>query len=195
MEYLDLCDENGLPTGEVINRSRAHREGLRHRTAHVWIVRRCGNGYRILLQKRSAGKDSFPGLYDTSSAGHIPAGAEPLPSALRELSEELGIAARPEDLHFAGIFRNRYEAEFRGEIFRDNEVTWVYVFFRPVDSDSLKLQEEEVEAVDWFDLQEVREEITRSCARFCVAAVGLDVLIDYLKRNPFLLPDQTDKAP
>ena len=36
-------------------------------------------------------KESFPGMYDTSSAGHIPAGEEPLPSALRELSEELGM--------------------------------------------------------------------------------------------------------
>ncbi len=183
MEYLDLCDENGFPVGEVIDRRRVHREGLRHRTAHVWIVRRCEDRYQILLQKRSAGKDSFPGLYDTSSAGHIPAGDAPLPSALRELSEELGITAGPEDLRFAGIFRNQYEAVFRGELFRDNEVTWVYVFSRPVDAGSLKLQKEEVEAVGWFDLQEVREEINRSRARFCVASVGLDVLIDYLKRN------------
>ena len=39
-------------------------------------------------------KESFPGLYDTSSAGHIRAGDEPLPSALRELREELHIAAK-----------------------------------------------------------------------------------------------------
>ena len=37
-------------------------------------------------------------MYDTSSGGHIPTGAEPLASALRELEEELGIRARPEQL-------------------------------------------------------------------------------------------------
>ena len=43
-------------------------------------------------------KDSFPGCYDISSAGHISAGDEPLETALRELEEELGIKAEPEQL-------------------------------------------------------------------------------------------------
>ena len=85
MEYFDICDESGSPTGEIIDRETAHRDGILHRTAHVWIVRKKTQGYDILLQKRSMEKDSFPGLYDTSSAGHIPTGSEPLPSAIREL--------------------------------------------------------------------------------------------------------------
>ena len=56
------------------------------------------NGYDLLLQKRSKEKDSFPGCYDISSAGHISAGDEPLETALRELEEELGIKAEPEQL-------------------------------------------------------------------------------------------------
>ena len=96
MEYFDIVDDNGLPTGETVSRDIAHRDGIQHRTAHVWIVRRKASGYDILLQKRSQNKDSFPGLYDTSSAGHIPAGDEPLESAIRELHEELGIEAEPE---------------------------------------------------------------------------------------------------
>ena len=59
-------------------------------------------------------KDSFPGRYDTSSAGHIQVGDEPLESAVRELSEELGIQANPDDLHFAGTFPIQYEKEFHG---------------------------------------------------------------------------------
>ena len=57
------------------------------------------------LQKRALTKDSFPGRYDTSSAGHIQAGDEPLKSAMRELKEELGIAAKPEQLQFVDTFR------------------------------------------------------------------------------------------
>ena len=42
MELLDIVDEKGNPTGETVPREVAHREGIRHRTAHVWIFRRRG---------------------------------------------------------------------------------------------------------------------------------------------------------
>lgn len=88
-EQFDLVDEQGNPTGQVAERKTAHALGLRHRTAHIWVVRRGEYGMQVLLQKRSAQKESFPGRYDTSAAGHIHAGDTPLMSALRELEEEL----------------------------------------------------------------------------------------------------------
>ena len=106
MEFFDVVNECGMPTGEVVSRDEVHRDGIRHRTAHVWVIRAKNSGsekgerasatsaYEVLLQKRSMKKESYPGQYDTSSAGHIPAGEEPLESALRELREELGIAPR-----------------------------------------------------------------------------------------------------
>ena len=179
-EYLDVVTEGGQPTGEIISRDEAHRKGICHRTAHVWVVRRKSEGWDILLQKRSEEKESFPGMYDTSSAGHIPAGIEPLPSALRELSEELGITAAPEELRYAGVFRIRYEKEFHGRMFRDNEVTTVYVYDKPVDINTLTLQVSEVSEVRWFDLEEVWIEIHQSRERFCVPTDGLKVLKEYL---------------
>ena len=176
-------DEAGLPTGEVVSRDVAHRDGVRHRTAHVWVIRERNGGYDVLLQKRSMEKESFPGLYDTSSAGHIPAGCEPLESALRELHEELGIDAPPEALRFAGTFRIHYEETFHGRPFRDNEVTQVYAYRRPVDIDALTLQASEVDEVRWFGLDEVWAEIQASRARFCVSTAGLDVLRRYLGKR------------
>ena len=183
MEYLDIVDENGSPTGETVSRDIAHRDGILHRTAHVWVVRPSGTGYDILLQKRSMEKDSFPGLYDTSSAGHIPAGEEPVPSALREMREELGIQALPEQLHYAGTFRIQYEKEFHGRLFRDNEVTDVFVYSEPVEISSLVLQETEVDEVRWFDLDAVWNEIQYSRERFCVPSGGLKVLRNYLAQT------------
>ena len=183
MEYLDVCDETGRPTGAVVERDTAHSEGILHRTAHVWVLRQKDGRCQVLLQKRSLEKESFPGLYDTSSAGHIPAGSEPLPSALRELSEELGIAARPDQLAFAGTFRIRYEKVFHGKPFRDNEFTSVYVYREPVALEALTLQPGEVDEACWFDLEEVRAEIVVSRARFCVSKEGLDVLCGYLNRS------------
>ena len=180
MEILDICNEDGFPTGKTVSRAIAHRDGILHRTAHVWVVRKNAQGYDILLQKRSMEKDSFPGLYDTSSAGHIPAGEEPVPSALRELEEELGIAAEPSELSYAGMFRIQYDKEFHGKPFRDNEAARVYVYQEPVDIEDLALQKEEVEEVRWFDLEEVYREIQTSRERFCVPSRGLQVLREYL---------------
>ena len=83
MELFDIVDEKGIPTGETIERTQAHKKGVRHRTAHIWIVREQNGKAQLLLQKRSAEKDSFPGRFDTSSAGHIQAGDEPEESAKR----------------------------------------------------------------------------------------------------------------
>ena len=184
MEYLDLCDENGLPTGQIVSRDEAHREGLPHRTAHVWVVREREGRAEILLQKRSMEKESFPGMYDTSSAGHIPAGQEALTSALRELQEELGIEALPEQLVYAGRSHAQYEKIFHGKLFRDNEYTHVYVYREPVEISSLHLQKEEVEAVRWFDLDEVIREIQVSRARICVPSKSLEILKAYLDAHP-----------
>ena len=111
MELLDIVDEKGNPTGETVPREVAHREGIRHRTAHVWIFRRRGGVVQILLQKRSDNKDSDPGCYDISSAGHIPAGSDYIPSAVRELKEELGVDMNGDELIYCGQRRFRFERE------------------------------------------------------------------------------------
>ena len=98
MEYLDIVDEYGGPTGQIVERSYAHEQGILHRTSHVWIFRKKGETLQVLLQKRSDNKDFFPGCYDISSAGHIPAGSGFTESAIRELKEELELLAAFVDL-------------------------------------------------------------------------------------------------
>ena len=133
MEIFDIVDEYGNPTGDTVERGLAHTNGVRHRTAHIWIARNIMGKWQVLLQKRSLNKDSFPGRYDTSSAGHIQAGDEPLESAIRELEEELGITAAPEELEFAGTFDIKYEKEFHNRLFKDNEIAFVYVYLGEID--------------------------------------------------------------
>ncbi len=182
-EYFDVCSEDGLPTGQTVSRDEAHREGILHRTSHVWIVRETAGRPEILLQKRSADKDSYPGCYDTSSAGHIPAGCEPLPSALRELAEELGVHAGEDELLRLGHFRVEYEDVFHGRPFHDNEYANVFLLTRPVSVESLRLQEEEIESVRWFGLAEVIEATRREDPRFCINIESLILLDDYLKQR------------
>ena len=93
------------------------------------------------------------------------------------MSEALGITVSPDQLHYAGTFRIQYEKVFHGRLFRDNEVTRVYVYQEPVNTESLVLQTSEVSEVRWFELEEVWEEIQRGDrSRFCVPTAGLMVL-------------------
>ena len=181
MELFDICDEQGNPTGDTVERSMAHANGICHRTAHIWIAKEENGRYKVLLQKRAMNKDSFPGRYDTSSAGHIQAGDEPMESALRELGEELGIKAETTDLDFAGTFRIQYEKEFHGKMFRDNEVAFVFVYQKPVDIADLTIQKEELDGVSWFDLEDTYEACKNHDQKFCVPLGGLETVRRYLE--------------
>ena len=59
--------------------SEVHRDGDYHRAVHVWIYSESTG--ELLLQRRADCKDSWPGKWDISSAGHISAGDSSLFSA------------------------------------------------------------------------------------------------------------------
>lgn len=176
MESLDLVDENGTPTGETVDRETAHREGLRHRTAHLWLLRRREGRVQLLLQKRSMEKDSYPGCYDISSAGHIPAGVDFVPSALRELKEELGLEARPEELVLCGVRRFEYRDTFHGRPFHDNQVSRVYALWRDVEPEDLTLQQEEVSEVRWMDYEDCLYGVKEGSFPNCIRLDELEML-------------------
>lgn len=149
-EIFDILDENGEVTGETAPRSYVHRHGLYHRTAHIWLVK---DG-KVLLQRRSPCKDSFPGRLDISSAGHISAGEEPLDSAVRELAEELGITASPSELLLVGKISRHYVKRFYGEIFDDRELAFVYLFTGEFELPQIKIQQSEISEVGLYSFEE-----------------------------------------
>ena len=185
LELFDICDTDGNPTGETTERSVAHTLGTVHRTVHTWVVRQSADdGFEVLLQKRSLRKDSFPGCYDTSSAGHIQAGDEPLPSAIRELSEELGIEAQEEDLTYIGRFDSgEILANFDGRPFHDREIGFVYVYQKPVEIGKLLLQEDEVDAVEWMPYEKALEAVKRHEDGYCIKDQDLELVGAYLGRK------------
>ena len=182
-EWLDVVDEQGNPTGELVERKRAHREGVRHRSSHVWLFRKKENSVQILLQKRSPGKDSFPGCYDISSAGHIPAGVDFISSALRELQEELGVTCEASELDCCGQRSFYYEMEVYGELFRDRQVSNVYALWLDREESEFTLQQEEVESVKWFDFAECCELIRGNQIPHCIYVEEMEMLAAYLQRN------------
>lgn len=180
-ELFDIVDENGNPTGKTVIRHIAHEKGILHRTAHVWVIQRGGDRTDVLLQRRSAEKDSWPLCLDTSSAGHILAGDEPKESALRELEEELGIHASADDLHEAGTFRIQFQEVFHDRLFNDNEIAFLYVYEKPVAIEDLKLQKEEVSEAVWMEIGELAQRIENGDPEVCADIASVRLLNRYIQ--------------
>ena len=104
MEIFDVIDKDGNPTGETVTREQAHTEGIPHRTAHIWILRKKKDGIQVLLQKRSKNKDSFPGMFDTlqPDISRQVMNRSNLHSA--NSKKNSGFMQHREQLHFAGTF-------------------------------------------------------------------------------------------
>ena len=174
-EYLDVVDENGTPTGKTVERSVAHREGFPHRTSHLWLVRKRGGRIQVLLQKRAMTK-SFPGCYDISSAGHIPAGQDYYPSAIRELKEELGLTAKESELIPCGDMKIVWDDVFFGIPYHDRQYTKVLLLWADVEEEQLTLQKEEVDGVLWIDLQECMDRVAAGTIQNCISPEELKLV-------------------
>ena len=88
-EIYDVVDEKDQVIGQATRRE-IHQRSLLHRSIHILVF---NSENEVFLQKRSMAKDENPGLWDTSSAGHVDSGETYDDCAHRELWEELGIKA------------------------------------------------------------------------------------------------------
>jgi len=182
LELIDIVDENGIPNGIVEERGVVHKLGLRHSTVHTWIARKNGDDYEVLLQKRAANKDSNPLKYDISSAGHIDADEFPLPSAIRELKEELGITVSEDEIKHVGIHKGHRVKEVRGKTFDDNEISHVYLIVKSIADEEFVLQKEEVMSVKWIELDRCIEEVKNNTLDSCIYDDELLMIREYLSK-------------
>lgn len=149
IEMIDVVDENGIPTGRTKPRTSIHRDGDWHKTVHIWIANNRGE---VLFQKRSLTKESFPGAWDISAAGHIKSGETSVEAAIKELSEELGISVLPHDLRF--LFSQKSTSVQNNGTFVENEINDVYLVFLDLGPDAIRVQESEVSGVRFVRLAE-----------------------------------------
>ena len=175
-EYLDIVDENGQPTGEIVDRETAHAKGILHRTSHVWIARKREGKVQILLQKRAKHKSSFPGCYDISSAGHIPAGDSYEVSAMRELEEELGVKADEKELIYCGDRKVIWDDVFFGKEFHDRQISRVFLLWLDRKESDFTIQEEEVDGVLWMDFDECYQGVQNDLFENCIVLEELEML-------------------
>ncbi len=185
LELLDILDEDGKRVISVEERDTAHYLGLLHATVHIWIVRPDpSGGWEILCQKRSRTKDSNPGCWDISSAGHIGAGDTRENAVVRELEEELGLRRDIRDMEYIGFTRRKIDKPFYGKLWPDNQISHIYICRGDVDEKTLVLQESEVESVEWFMLDELIRR-TKEGKDFpnCFNPEELEMLLSHLSQE------------
>lgn len=155
-ELIDVLDENGVLTGEVLPRNEIHKRGLWHRAIVVAIV---NEQNQILLQQRSEQKEKNAGLWDISVAGHISAGQDSLSAAAREINEEVNILLgyRTEIKDFRYMYCFRKEQKFKDDFIERQFYDFFILRTSGVDDKTLNFQKEEVQAVKFVDLLEIQK--------------------------------------
>ncbi len=151
-ELIDVLDENGNVTGEILTREQIHKKGLCHRIVVIAIIDAQGN---ILMQQRSKNKAKNPGKWDVAAAGHVSSGQTSTEAAIRETLEEVGIKVNEKELQYILTYKNKENVD---EDYIDNQIYDCYIVKKEqIDLKNIKMQESEVEQVKLCNLKEFNE--------------------------------------
>lgn len=159
-ELVDVTDRAGNVIGAVTRREMREKN-LPHRCTYILVFNAKGE---LFIHLRTPTKDVYPSYWDTNVGGVTCAGETFQQGARRELLEELGIEAAPEEL-----FPFRYE---------DHRTMAHAAVFRLVHDGPFRLQPEEIVRGEFVPLDEVHWRIQNE--PFCPD--GVLVLAEYLKR-------------
>ena len=142
MEYNDIYDAEGHPTGRIHRRGSAWKPGEYGLVVCVWVYDGRGN---ILLTRRAPGK-SFAGTWE-NSGGAAKAGEDSLQAIVRELYEETGIRAEAGEFELLTTTRDK-------NMFYDH-----YCLRRQTPLEEVVLLPGETDAARWASFPEIHEMI------------------------------------
>lgn len=157
-ELIDVLDENGVKTGEILPRDEIHKKGLWHRAIVVAVI---NEENKILLQQRSEKKEKNAGMWDISVAGHISTGQDSLSAAAREINEEVSVNLG----YNVDIKSFRYMFSYRtmqkcSENFIENQFYDFFILRKEnIKIQDIKMQESEVQAIKFVSINELVEMI------------------------------------
>ena len=144
MELIEIVDENGNFTGQVMDKEEAHDKNLLHNEVGIFII---NDKKEILLQKRSANKRFNPNKWGLC-AGHVDAYETLEEAALREIKEEVGLDVSIEEL----IPYCEKEVTIKDS---NSHITYFYYVKCNKKEDEFIIQEEELSEVKWFNIDEI----------------------------------------
>ena len=103
MEFNDIYDKDRNRTGRVHRRGTPWRKGEYGLVVCVWVY----DGEGKVLMTRRAPEKSFAGTWE-NSGGAAQAGEDSIQAITRELREETGIVASPEEFQLLASDRDRF---------------------------------------------------------------------------------------
>lgn len=149
-EMIDIYNPDTMKkTGEVIDKTAAHKLGIWHSSIHLIIINK--EKTKALFQQRSSNKDLYPNMWDISVGGHIMSRESDSEAVKRELKEELGINPDGYNIEFI----KKYKEELIDNSIDSKEIVSLFLLLLDDDIENLKLQKEEVSAVKWFTKDEI----------------------------------------
>ena len=154
-ELVEILDEDGKFTDDVKPKKAAHKYGYWHQASQIWIYNSKGE---ILLQKRAKDKDSYPGLWDISVAGHVSAHETPENAALREMREEIGVELKTNELKKIDVRKDSLKIPELD--WNNNEFVHVFLWRFNGNINKLKLLDGEVESLKFISLGKLESEIS-----------------------------------
>lgn len=144
MELIEIVDNNGNFTGQIIDKEEAHDKNLLHNEVAIFII---NDKKQVLLQKRSATKRFKPNMW-ALCAGHVDAYETLEDAAIREIAEEVGLEVLKNELH---SFSERRIAIKES----DSHITYFYYVICNKKENEFKIQLEELSEVKWFNIDDV----------------------------------------
>jgi len=151
--FLVQVDTNDNPVG-LVEKMKAHREGILHRAFSVFIFNRKGEW---LLQQRAAGKYHSANLWTNACCGHPGNGEQTLEAARTRLNFEMGM-----DCELRHLFEFTYKANFKNGLV---EHEYDHVFLGICEFDPLP-NPDEVSDWKWISTGELRMEMASAEDRF-----------------------------
>ncbi len=144
MELVDVVDNNGNPTGVVLDKKEARERNLIYKVIVVFVI---NDSKQVLFQKRSANLRYMPNRW-ALCAGHVKASEGLEDAAIREVKEEMGLDVSKEEIHSFGEVEDNI-----GE--NDSHLTYFFYIKTNKKENEFILQPEEVSEVKWFDIDEM----------------------------------------
>ena len=112
------------------------------------------------MQQRAKKKETNPGKWDVSVAGHVSAGQTSIEAAIREVSEEIGIHLKENELKY--ILTYQKENKIHNHFYSNHIFDFYLVQTNKIDLAKIKIQESEVEQVNLCNLAQVQEMLSKN---------------------------------
>jgi isopentenyl-diphosphate Delta-isomerase len=153
-EKFDILDEQGNKTGQTKERSRVHSDGDWHKAVFIFIL---NEKDEVLLQFRGPEKDTFPNMWDISTAGHVKAGSDSLKTAVQEIKEEIGLDIEAECLQFIDTFVQH------GKDYglKENQLDDLFVLKKRINFEDVKIDDNEVRGIKFFPRDDLELRVSK----------------------------------